>query len=53
MAAALHDIGKIALPDHILNKPGKLNADAFDSMEEHTIRDRAMRDSNAYLQQNA
>ena len=27
--AFLHDIGKIAIPDKILNKPGKLDADEF------------------------
>lgn len=37
MAAALHDIGKIAIPDYILNKPGKLTEDEFAVMKEHTL----------------
>ncbi len=35
-AAALHDVGKIAIPDMILNKPGKLTKDEFDQMKKHT-----------------
>jgi putative nucleotidyltransferase with HDIG domain len=35
--ALLHDIGKIAVPDYILNKPGKLTAAEFDQMKFHTI----------------
>ncbi len=34
--AFLHDIGKIAIPDKILNKPGKLDADEMTVMKEHT-----------------
>lgn len=37
-ASALHDIGKIAIPDSILNKPGKLTNDEFDFVKSHTIR---------------
>ena len=37
-ASALHDIGKIAIPDSILNKPGKLTDDEFEFMKSHTIR---------------
>lgn len=37
-ASALHDIGKIAIPDHILLKPAKLTADEFEYMKSHTIR---------------
>lgn len=37
-ASALHDVGKIAIPDSILLKPGKLTNDEFDLMKSHTIR---------------
>jgi response regulator RpfG family c-di-GMP phosphodiesterase len=35
--APLHDIGKVALPDHILMKPGKLTAEERILMQAHTI----------------
>ena len=36
MAAPLHDVGKIGIPDAILNKPGKLDADEWEIMKTHT-----------------
>ena len=36
-AAALHDIGKIAIDEKILNKPGKLTDDEFKIMKTHTV----------------
>ncbi len=36
MASALHDIGKMAIPDEILNKPGKLTREEFEVMKTHT-----------------
>lgn len=36
-AAALHDIGKIAIPDAILLKPGKLTEEEFEEMKKHTL----------------
>jgi putative nucleotidyltransferase with HDIG domain len=37
IAAILHDIGKIGLPDHILTKPGPLTHVEFDLMKEHSV----------------
>lgn len=34
-AALLHDTGKLAIPEHILNKPGKLTPTEFDTMKSH------------------
>jgi two-component system response regulator RpfG len=36
MAAPMHDIGKIGIPDNILLKPGKLNHEEFSIMKTHT-----------------
>ena len=35
--ALLHDIGKLAVPDYILNKPGPLTPAEFDKMKIHTV----------------
>ena len=35
-ASPMHDIGKIGIPDAILNKPGKLTQDEFKIMKEHS-----------------
>jgi putative two-component system response regulator len=38
LASAMHDIGKISVPDSILLKPGRLSNEEFDVMKSHTTR---------------
>jgi putative two-component system response regulator len=37
LAAPMHDIGKVGVPDGILQRPGKLTAEEFDFIKRHTI----------------
>jgi diguanylate cyclase (GGDEF)-like protein len=37
LAAELHDVGKTAIPDAILNKPGPLNDEEWEFMRRHTL----------------
>ena len=37
IAAALHDVGKVAIPDAILNKPGQLDHDEWAFVRRHTL----------------
>jgi HD-GYP domain-containing protein (c-di-GMP phosphodiesterase class II) len=36
IAALLHDVGKLMIPDSIINKPGKLTEEEFDVVKEHS-----------------
>ena len=37
-ASILHDVGKIAIPDSILNKPGRLTKEEFEIMKSHSVK---------------
>ncbi|MBP1754718.1 MAG: hypothetical protein H6Q59_1116 [Firmicutes bacterium] len=37
LAASMHDVGKIAIDDKILNKPGKLTPEEFESIKNHCL----------------
>ena len=38
LASIMHDVGKIAIPDQILNKPGRLTSEEFELMKTHTVK---------------
>ena len=33
----MHDIGKLAVPEHIINKPGRLTPEEFEKMKIHSV----------------
>ena len=37
IAALLHDVGKIGIPDHILNKSGRLTPEEFEEIKKHSV----------------
>lgn len=49
-ASSMHDIGKIAIPDMILLKPGKLTEDEFELMKTHTTRGAEIINSASMIQ---
>ena len=50
LAAPMHDIGKVGIPDKILLKPGKLNAEEWEVMKTHTtIGYEVLKDSSSSL----
>ncbi len=42
MAGMLHDLGKAAVPQELLNKPGKLTPEEFEIVKQHTVRGHEM-----------
>ncbi|MFC5407069.1 DUF3369 domain-containing protein [Cohnella soli] len=42
LASSMHDVGKVAVPDEILNKPGKLTEEEFETIKNHTNHGYAM-----------
>ena len=54
MAAPMHDVGKVATPDRILLKPGKLDPDEWAIMKQHTVAGyEILKDSQSQLLQTA
>jgi putative two-component system response regulator len=54
MATPMHDIGKVATPDRILLKPGKLDPDEWEIMKQHTVAGfEILKDSQSELLQTA
>lgn len=52
VASVLHDIGKIAIPDNILNKPGRLTPEEFEVMKTHSSNGSELLESIPQLQSN-
>lgn len=52
LASIMHDVGKIAIPDNILNKPGRLTVEEFDIMKTHTLRGAELLESIPQLKRN-
>lgn len=53
VASALHDIGKIAIPGEILNKPGKLTLEEFEIMKTHSAIGASMLEQLPFHQEEA
>ena len=53
LASIMHDVGKIAIPDAILEKPGKLTAEEFDIMKTHTIQGAQLLDKIPQMKEHA
>ena len=51
-ASALHDIGKIAIPEEILNKPGRFTPEEFAIMKTHSMEGAKMLEALPYYYQN-
>ncbi|HFE37896.1 MAG TPA: HD-GYP domain-containing protein [Gammaproteobacteria bacterium] len=53
IGSLVHDIGKIMVPDKVLNKPGKLNFDEFEVMKDHVTFSREILENNPAISQMA
>lgn len=51
-AAIMHDVGKIAIPDAILNKPGRLTPEEFEIMKTHTTQGSSLLEKIPQLREN-
>jgi response regulator RpfG family c-di-GMP phosphodiesterase len=51
MASSLHDIGKIAIPEEILNKPGKLTKEEFEVIKTHSAIGASMLEDITYQEE--
>lgn len=52
LASIMHDVGKIAIPDSILNKPGKLTPEEFEIMKTHTVQGALLLEKIPQLREN-
>ena len=52
LASIMHDVGKIAIPDAILNKPGKLTPEEYEIMKTHTIQGALLLEQIPQLREN-
>lgn len=52
-ASALHDIGKISIPEHILNKPGRLTPEEFEIIKTHSAIGAKILEDTPYHSENA
>lgn len=52
LAAVMHDVGKIAIPDAILNKPGRLTPEEYEIMKTHTTQGKALLEKIPQMQEN-
>ena len=46
LAAPLHDVGKLGIPDHILRKPSRLSPEEYITMQRHTVIGHALLDDS-------
>lgn len=49
LAGLLHDLGKVAIPNEILNKPGKLNEEEFDVIRHHPVAGHALLEASGQV----